>query len=315
MFTDTLIQYLSPEERLIKQKEAEGPSALFRWVMDSTAQYKRERAELLFLLAESDTEIQMLGCFALENFESGMEGFVGDLWFKFIQLVKRIIGQVRVMIQHFLDGINGSKRYLEAMRVTLRGGNLLNWDKMFGSTVDAYDTRTFQEALDASEIMEGVLRDLFKNPSFDLDGITKFQKWGITFSNGRVIRDHQEPSSATSFDLDFNSNSLVPLRKLGWNQSYTVTLLDQLISHLEFHNEKDYLFVDFKSAAETLIRKGEHDSQQDPEKIRKMSNSIRTASAIIVYLTSTITFMSNQMVSMMKLLEEPVKEARDASVY
>lgn len=279
---------------------------IWRDMVEADYLYTLEYEWIQAFLEESNNAKEIVNYFALENYEQGLEGFIGDAWFKFVQFVKKVIAHIKVMFNHFWSGINRKEAYLRNMKIKLRGSSHFNWLKLRDTELIGYNADTFEKVLKICEKIESLLSKLFADNNLDLDDNRDFVIYGIEFEKGLIKKDgvsSQYFYDAKKFDLGIRPNADKALGLVGWNEDSVLRMLDALVEHLKFHNKKDYLFIQFEHAMEALIRRKEHETNIDRDQINRLRNTIQTATSIMLHLTKLINTCTNQMVKMCNILE------------
>lgn len=276
-------------------------------MMEADYQYTMECNAIIACMEEMNNAAETVDFFSLENYEAGIEGFISDAWFKFIQFVKKVVAHVKVMFNHFWSGINRKQAYLEDMKIKLRGSSNFNWLELRDTELIGYNPERFHTVLKMCEKIETVLEKVFKNSEFNLDDIRDFVIYGIEFENGLVKKDgvkNEYLYDAKKFNLGLEPNADKSLGLLGWTEEVTLKMLEQLLGHLQFHNQKDYLFIKFQYATEALIRQKENDKSYDRDQITRLRNTIQTTTSMMLYLTKLINTCTDQMIRMCHALEK-----------
>lgn len=284
---------------------------------DSFIGYEQTKQELLDTLDDFDNSCIAESYFCMENWDTGMEGVFKDLWFKFVQFIKRIVNHIRVMWDHFVNGNSRSKRYLERMNVELKSGlKPLNWMAFADTTGLIYTPYEFEELLRLCTKIETVLTTIYRKNDFELDSVMDFDTYGITFKDNRLVQKGvQDEYRTPKFEINIQPKTM-SYKRAGWSSSVFAGILGKLIAILEFNIEKDFKFIQFQDSMEKLIHRGGSDgSKYDPEKITRLTNAIRSVVAMCNFMSDTINKLSQQMVLGCKALETPIPEARKDVVY
>lgn len=279
-------------------------------IMEADYNLLINQSNIASFMSETSIATDIVEYFALENFELGMEGFLGNLWFKFVQFIKKLLDHIAVMFTHFFTGINRKAVYLDSMKIKLQTSKEFNWMGLHSATIRAYDPESFHDILSACELMQKVLIHLFDDKEFDLDSISDFSKYGISFEKGCVKKNGLgDKYSPSEFDLGYRMQSDITLGKMGWDGAKVAKLCDELCNQLKFHKDKDYLFIKYKYAMESLVRNKEQEKSVDREYVNKITQTVKSATSILLYITRLINECSSQMVAMCKILEStPDKE-------
>ena len=312
-FLTTLGSSLTPDQMKVNTDLANGKSIWFD-MMEADYQYTIECDILTSYLEEMNDATEIVNFFSLENYEEGLEGFISDTWFKFVQFVKKVVAHVKVMFNHFWTGINRKEAYLKDMKVKLRGSGNFNWLAMRDTELVGYNPERFGIVLKVCDKIQEVLEKVFKDSEFSLDDIRDFTSYGIEFENGLIKKDGVKSEytyDAKKFNLGLDPNADKSLGLLGWTEELTLKCLDDLLGHLKFHNQKDYLFIKFQYATEALIRQKENDTTSTREQINRLRNTIQTTTSMMLYITKLINTCTDQMVRMCRALEkEEIEEPR-----
>ena len=307
--------HMSPIELESNKIAAKGDQDLFFAILENDYKFSEAIEELKSLSSNMNEDEISFGYFSLENWESGVEGLIGDAWFNFVQFVKKVVRTIRTALNHFFSGMTLRLRYMEKMKIKLLNVRDLNVEAFEHSTTPAYSKNDFIDLFRGLEIVRRTLNSLFMKQDFDLDGIMEFRQYGITFVNGAVHRDLGDNTRSSIFDLGYKQDATKELFKLGWNFSALPGALDKLIEFTKYDLQKDFDFIKFQSAMDKLIRSKEKEAKTDWDEIRRLTNIAKTVSSMVSYNANTIWKMSRQMVTMLKALEEPIPEARSSDVY
>jgi hypothetical protein len=280
------------------------------FISESTVFSRMIAADYMYAAARNDLVIDTLGSYTETDYvidlfsndmTNGLEGFISDMWFKFVQFVKRIIANTGVMFKHFVNGLTSKNAYLETRYNDLFGMHP-DVSGMLTFVASAYTPTNFKTMIDLIGLVEKVLGQVLAKPDLDLDSVTDFAKHGITFRNGRVYKNSTLSRASFSFNIDqVNQRSMVAI---GWNSSNFLPHLKLLLDKLDFNDDKDYMFVDFKSNMERLVRKTERSANADSDVIRRLTNTITTVSEMMVFTTDTYKQLTGQMVAMVKAAKD-----------
>ena len=254
--------------------------------------------------------------FSLENWDNGLEGMLSDAWFKFVQFVKRIVRTIKTAITHFITGVSRRLRYFKEMKVEIRG-KALNWEAFYELKTMAYTYRDFEELIRALNIVKKTLNTMFGKQDFDLDSIMDFREWGITFVNGAVYKNEREESDH-KFDLGYTRVGNKTMYELGWRDTNLTDVVDKFCDILEYDIKKDYDYVRFQSAMDTLIRDTENSKSTNGkyEEIRRLHNIVLSVSKMVQYCISTTWNMGSQLELMLRALQKPSENLkRSDTVY
>lgn len=260
-----------------------------------------------------NSHIEQLLC--TESWSNGYEGFIQNAWFNFTQFIKKIIRYVKTMLDHFLSGVNRKKRYLESKKIDIIRGATVNWDNLKRPVEGIYfkkDAFDFINTLCMA--IQSFLTKVFNNPNIDLDSLSDFKKWNITFSNGTLLYNGMTGSLLSFFFQDttlFNKQT-ESLERKKYDKNSILYSIDFLINILEYSNKKDYLFITFRSAMERLIHTAS--STEDKRNIEKYKNSAKSIASLIAFMTEAIIRSANQMIKIIGVLETPESVRRSSSV-
>lgn len=307
---------LSQEDLQTNLIASKGEDKSILAIYESFTDYEHAKQELLDALENFDSSYTE-SYFSLENWETGFEGVIGDLWFKFVQFIKRIVAHLGVMWDHFVNGNSRQKRYLEQMRLTIKSiAKPLNWSAFGDASGLLYTPYEFDDLLKICSKVEVVLTSIYRKNDFELDSIMDFDSYGITFKDNRLINRNEKDEYATpKFYVGIEPKTMT-YKRAGWNPSNFSGMLDKLIDRLEFNIEKDFKFIQFKDSMEKLIHRGGGDgSKYEPEKVMRLTSSIKSVVAMCNFLTGSINSMAKQMVLGCKALETTVPTQREDKVY
>lgn len=307
--------HLDPFELQANAVASQGNDILFLNMYEEDYKYTEALENLnalLFSFSNSECE---LGFFSLENWNNGTEGFIGDMWFNFVEFIKKIVRTIRTLISHFLQGMSFKLHYLEDMSIKLRGSNNFNILNFENTKMLAYSKSDFEDILNALDILKRTLDSLFNKQDFDLDSIMDFRKYGIVFNKGVVVRDIGNGKSSTEFSFGYDQDGTKTLYKLGWNMSAVSPLLNRLIDTVKYDIKKDFEYVKFQSAMDKLIRNRDQETKRNYEEIVRLTNIAKSMSSMVAYNTKITWKLVKQMIGMLKALEEPIKEPRKSEVY
>lgn len=308
-------EHLDPIEAKVNAIASKGTDAVFLEIYEHDYRFSEAIEELNSLLPELSLSETNINFFSLENWDNGIEGLIGDMWFNFVEFVKKVVRTIKTAISHFLQGTRFRLNYFEDMRIKLRGNinfNILNFES---TTTLAYSKTDFEEILRALDILRRTLNTLFNKQDFDLDGIMEFRQYGIVFNKGAVVKDLGTGQRSSQFDLGFNQVAGKSLDRLGWNMSALVPMLDRLVEVVKYDLKKDYEFIRFQSAMDKLIRTKEQEAKRDYDEIHRLTNITKSMAAMVSYNATTTWKLTRQMVTMLKALEAPIKQARSENVY
>lgn len=306
---------LDPIEAKVNSVAAKGDEAIFLEIYEHDYRFSEAIEELNNLLPELSTTEININYFSLENWDNGVEGLIGDMWFNFVEFVKKVIRTIKTAIAHFIQGTRFRLNYFEDMRIKLRASNNFNILNFENTTTLAFSKTDFEEVLRALDILRRTLNSLFNKQDFDLDGIMEFRQYGIVFNRGAIVKDLGSGQKSSQFDLGFNQVAGKTLDRLGWNMSALVPMLDRLVEVVKYDLKKDYEYIRFQGAMDKLIRTKEHEAKRDYEEIHRLTNITKSMAAMVSYNASMTWKLTRQMVTMLKALEAPVKQARSENVY
>ena len=307
---------LDPLELQVNEIAAKGNDLVFFNIYEHDYRYSEAMEELNVLLSSLTEEELSCNYFSLENWEGGMEGLIGDAWFNFVEFIKKVVRTIKTAISHFIQGMGFKLKYLENMRIKLRGDlnsfNIMNFES---TKMLAYTKADYEELFRALDLLRRTLDTLFNKQDFDLDGIMDFRQYGIVFNNGAIVRDLGNGQKSSEFTFDINQVGNKDLSQLGWNTSTLIPMLDRLVEVLRYDMKKDFDYIRFQGAMDKLIRNKTNEKKRDYEEIRRLTNIARSMAAMVSYNTNITWKMVRQMIGMLKALEAPVKKIRDDEVY
>ena len=312
---DTIGSQLDPTDMQINKVAAEGMNSMFLQMYEHEYRFFEAIEELNSFMPEFTKRESDLNFFSLENWDNGMEGVIGDMWFNFVQFIKKVIRAIKTAVEHFFKGIGFRLRYFEDMRIKLRGNNNFNIGNFESTTTMAYSKSDYEDLFRALDCLRRTLNSLFSKQDFDLDGIMDFRQYGIVFVNGAVVKDLENGRRSSEFDLGFKRDATKPLYRLGWNMSAIMPMLDRLVETIKYDMKKDFEYIRFQSAMDRLVRTKEQEARKDYNEIHRLTNITKSMAAMIAYNTSTTWKMSSQMAVMLKALEAPMPAARSSEVY
>ncbi len=312
---DSIGSQLDPVDIQINEIVSKGSDALFLQMYEHEYRFFEAIEELDSLMPEFTRRETELNFFSLENWDNGAEGLVGDMWFNFVQFIKKVVRTIKTAVTHFLTGMGFRLRYFEDMRIKLRGNNNFNVANFESTTTLAYSKSDYEDLFRALDCLRRTLNSLFGKQDFDLDGIMDFRQYGIVFVNGAIVKDLGNGKRSSEFDLGFDRDASKPLYKLGWNMSALMPMLDRLVEAIKYDTKKDYDYIRFQSAMDRLVRTKEQEARKDYNEIHRLTNIAKSMASMIAYNTRTTWKMSSQMSVMLKALEVPVKTTRTDVVY
>ena len=306
---------MDPLELQSNAVASKGDNQLFLDIYEQDYLYSEAIEELHDLMSTLTNEESSLNFFAMERWDNGMEGIIGDAWFNFVEFVKKVVRTIKTAITHFMQGMGFKLRYLEDMRIKLRGSGRFNIANFENATMMAYSKNDYEEIFRALALLRRTLDTLFNKQDFDLDGIMDFRQYGIVFVQGAVVKGLGADNHSSEFSFGFKQDSTKSLYKLGWNFSNVGPALDRLVEVLRYDLKKDFEYIRFQSAMDKLIRSKGNEKTKDYEEIRRLTNITKSMAAMVSYNTNLTWKITRQMISMLKALEEPVKEVRTDEVY
>lgn len=306
---------LDPFELQANVIAAKGNDILFLNIYEEDYKYTEALEDLNNLLFTLSNDECDLGFFSLENWDNGTEGFIGDMWFNFVEFIKKIVRTIRTIISHFLQGMSFKLHYLEDMSTKLRGSSNLNIANFENTKMLAYSKSDFEDILRALDILKRTLNSLFTKQDFDLDSIMDFRKYGIVFNKGAIVKDIGNGKTSTEFSFGYDQDGTKSLYKLGWNMSAISPLLDRLIETVKYDIKKDFEYVNFQSAMDKLIRNKDQETKRDYNEITRLTNIAKSMAAMVSYNTKITWKLVKQMTDMLKALEAPIKEPRNGDIY
>ena len=306
---------LDPHELEANEIASKGSDLVFLNIYEHDYRFYEAMEDLKGLLSSLTEKEFSVNYFSLENWDNGMEGLIGDAWFNLVEFIKKVVRTIKTAISHFIQGMGFKLRYLEDMRIKLRGGtqfNILNFDN---TKMLAYSKSDYEELFRALDILKRTLDSLFNKQDFDLDGIMEFRQYGIVFNQGAIVRDMGNGQRSSEFSFGIKQVGDKALNQLGWSMSSLTPMLDRLVEVVRFDMKKDFDYIRFQGAMDKLIRNKTNEQKRDYEEIRRLTNIAKSMAAMVSYNTNITWKMTRQMIGMLKALEAPVKKVRDDEVY